>query len=111
AVHLDAFGNFTKDEGKAMADIIHGIAPDAQVQVIDIQSADLNFFQNAMNAVFAQSAIARAIDDLHNAGCDIIVDDLGVASEPYSSSTIDIALDHAYLDGVAYFTAAGNDKL
>ena len=85
------------DEGRAMAQIIHDIAPGA---AIDFDTGDPG----------AQGT-ADAIDALRAAGCEIIVDDLGwgVAAEP-TGGVIDQAIDTAYGDGIMYVTAAGNDR-
>jgi hypothetical protein len=84
------------DEGRAMAQIIHSIAPDAQI-VFD-------------SGAGGQASIAAAIQALQNAGCNIIVDDLIPDQEPMYElgSPVETAIDAAVSAGVTYFTAAGN---
>ncbi|MEO2131570.1 MAG: S8 family serine peptidase [Microbacterium sp.] len=86
------------DEGRAMAQLVHGIAPGAEI-------------------VFAtgyagRDATADAILDLADAGADIIVDDLGFADEPYyQQSVISLAITQVRDQGVAYYSSAGNSGL
>jgi hypothetical protein len=83
------------DEGRAMAQLVHGIAPGAEI-------------------VFAtgyagRDATADAILDLADAGADIIVDDLGFADEPYyQQSVVSLAIAQVRDQGVAYYSSAGN---
>ena len=85
------------DEGRAMAQIIHDIAPAA---AIDFATGD------ASPAVFA-----TAVQALQAAGCQIIVDDEGFdPSQEVSGGVMDQAIDAAVDAGVTYVTAAGNDR-
>jgi hypothetical protein len=86
------------DEGRAMLQLIHDIAP----------GANLGFH----TAVFGGLAgFASGIRELADAGCTIIVDDIRYASQPfYQDGPVTNAIDDvATNDGVAYFSSAGND--
>lgn len=91
------------DEGRAMAQIVHAIAPGA---VIDFASGYALTGQES-----TQQSIADAIASLVAAGCQVIVDDTGPFPEAAVGSPIEQALDQAVSDGVVYITAAGNDGL
>src|SRR5579862_1295197 len=84
------------DEGRAMMELIHQIAP----------GASLAFY----SATQSESAFANGITALTNAGCNIIVDDVSYLDEPFfQDGTIAQAVNAAAARGVAYFTAAGNE--
>jgi hypothetical protein len=86
---------FCIDEGRAMLQIIHDVAP----------GADL-LFQTGIDGV---AAYANAIANLAATGADIIVDDLLIINEPmFQDGVVAQAVDAAVAGGVAYFTAAGN---
>lgn len=83
------------DEGRAMAQIIHDMAPDASIR-----------FCSGFNGFFN---FAECIDDLVAAGCDVIVDDVGYSNEAYfQDDLIALAANRAAAAGVAYFSSAGN---
>lgn len=83
-----------KDEGRAMAQLVHGIAP----------GAELLFAAGASIA-----GMADAILDLADAGADIIVDDLGFAGEQYyQQSIISVAIAQVRERGIAYYSSIGN---
>lgn len=84
------------DEGRAMAELIHRIAPGAQI-----------LFHTATNG---QADFAAGIAALVAAGCQVIVDDVAYLNEPFfqSGGTVQSAVAQAVADGVSYFTAAGN---
>ena len=86
---------FCVDEGRAMLQIIHDVAP----------GADL-LFQSGIDGV---AAYANAIANLAANGADIIVDDLLIINEPmFQDGIVAQAVDAAVAGGVAYYTAAGN---
>lgn len=88
----DAFGS---DEGRAMLQIVHDVAP----------GADLLFH----TANGGQTNFASGIRDLAKAGADVIVDDIIYLAEPfYQDGLISRAIDDVVAKGVSYFTAAGN---
>ncbi|MDH5305218.1 MAG: FG-GAP-like repeat-containing protein [Gammaproteobacteria bacterium] len=86
---------FCVDEGRAMLQIIHDVAP----------GADL-LFQSGIEGI---AAYANAIANLAANGADIIVDDLLIINEPmFQDGIVAQAVDAAVAGGTTYFTAAGN---
>jgi RTX calcium-binding nonapeptide repeat (4 copies)/Subtilase family len=87
---------FRTDEGRAMLQIIHDVAP----------GADLLFH----SAAGSEASLAEAVRSLVKAGADIIVDDLG-SSDPvlFQDGAAAQAVTEAANQGVIYFSAAGND--
>jgi len=84
------------DEGRAMMQIIHAVAPGAQLA-----------FHTASNS---EADFAAGITQLQQAGAKIIVDDEGYPDEPFfQDGVVAQAVDAAAAAGVAYFSAAGND--
>lgn len=95
------------DEGRAMAQIIHDVAPGARIA----------FYSASGEAEFAQAVQTLALpvgqqDALghHGAGAQIIVDDISFFGEPlFQEGIAGEAIDDAVENrGVAYFSAAGN---
>ncbi|MCB0768436.1 MAG: hypothetical protein KDB95_14600, partial [Flavobacteriales bacterium] len=83
------------DEGRAMLQIVHDVAP----------GADLAFRTGFLGAV----DFAKGIRDLQEAGCDVIVDDISYISEPFfRDGVVAQAVDEVTALGVSYFSAAGN---
>jgi subtilisin family serine protease len=84
------------DEGRAMMQIIHDVAPGAS--------------QAFYTAFESQEDFAAGIRALAKAGSRVIVDDIIYFAEPmFEDGIIAQAVDDVYRDGVAYFTSAGND--
>jgi len=84
------------DEGRAMLQIVHDVAP----------GASLAFH----TAVEGEADFANGITALAAAGAQVIADDVGYFSEPFfQDSLVGQAIDTAASHGVAYFSAAGND--
>lgn len=85
------------DEGRAMLQIIHDLAPGARLQ-----------FATANTGIFA---FAKNIRALHAAGSNIIVDDVAYLAEPfYQDGPISVAASDVVNEGALYFTAAGNSN-
>lgn len=85
------------DEGRGMAELIYDIAPDA----------DLAFY----TAFESQTDFAAGIIALQEAGCDVIVDDIGYLTEPYfQDGVISQAVDEVVLKGASYYSSAGNSS-
>ena len=94
-VLLDEAPGFGSDEGRAMAEIIHDVAPGAQLAF--------------HSANFGQASFAQGILDLQKAGCNVITDDIIYLAEPmFQDGIIAQAVDAVKKTGVSYFTAAGN---
>ncbi|MDH3978094.1 MAG: PKD domain-containing protein [Gammaproteobacteria bacterium] len=83
------------DEGRAMLQIVHDLAP----------GADLMF----SSGMGGKAEYASAISSLATAGADVIVDDLLYLNEPmFQDGIVAQAVDAVVGDGVAYYSAAGN---
>jgi hypothetical protein len=84
------------DEGRAMLQIVHAVAP----------GAGLSFYSPTTEADFATGVQALA-----TAGAKVIADDLGFFDEPFfQDGLLANAVDAVEANGVAYFSAAGNDS-
>ncbi len=85
------------DEGRAMAQLVHGVAP----------GAELLFATAGAN----EAAYADNIRRLVKAGADIIVDDAMFPDEPlYQEGVVGTAAREAYELGVLYLSAAQNQS-
>jgi hypothetical protein len=75
-----------EDEGLAMAEIVHEIAPGAHIIFCTGETAGQDVTESSMSS---------AINQLRNAGCDIICDDLFELSQPFyqPGDLIDQAID------------------
>ena len=84
------------DEGRALLQIVHAVAP----------GASLAFHTGASSeADFADGIVALA-----TAGSKIIDDDIGYPDEPFfQDGIVAQAIDQVAATGVAYFSSAGND--
>ena len=96
------------DEGTAMMEIVHDLAPGAKL-----------YFATAFNGV---ASFAQNIKDLRAAGCDIIIDDVfyfdenpfvdgqtGAALSPSNGGLILQAVNDVTAAGALYFSSAGNE--
>jgi len=85
------------DEGRAMLQIIHDVAPGASLAFYTAENGEAGF--------------ANGIKALANTGhAKVIVDDVGYFREPFFQDGIEAqAIDTVVGQGVAYFSAAGND--
>jgi hypothetical protein len=86
---------FATDEGRAMLEIIHDVAP----------AAELAFHTaNGGEAVLASGIVA-----LKDSGCNVIVDDVIYLGEPFfQDGIVSQAVNQVAKAGVSYFSAAGN---
>jgi hypothetical protein len=84
------------DEGRAMLQIVHDIAP----------GAELAF----RTGYLGEQDMADGIRELAGeAGCDIIVDDLSYITEPFfRDGVVSQAIDQVVGEGVTFFSSAGN---
>lgn len=84
------------DEGTAMAEIIHDLAPGAQLFAVGPATS---------------AEMVTAIQWLVSQGCHVLVDDLLWAAQPYfEDGSIAVAAKNAVInDGRVFVTAAGND--
>ncbi len=84
------------DEGRAMSQIIHDVAPGAAIS-----------FHTAFTS---EEDFAAGISALADDGAKVIVDDVGYFDEPmFEDGVIAKAIDGVVARGVAYFSAAGNE--
>ncbi|MDB3923047.1 S8 family serine peptidase, partial [Luminiphilus sp.] len=84
-----------KGEGTAMLEIVHDLAPDAEL-----------LFHTGFPS---RTDIVSAIEALVGAGAKVIVDDLFFSSEfPFQDDVIARAAEDAIASGVHYFTSAAN---
>src|ERR1039457_2058465 len=85
----------TTDEGRAMMEIVHDVAP----------GSPLSFY----TAYGGQADFANGIKALASDGAKVIVDDVFYYAEPYfQDGIIAQAVDYVKGNGVAYFSSAGN---
>jgi hypothetical protein len=83
------------DEGRAMMQIVHDVAPDA----------NLSFY----TAFVSEQDFAAGILALANSGCSVICDDVGYFAEPfYQTGVVGNAIQTVEQEGVIYLTSAGN---
>lgn len=90
-------GTFGTDEGRAMAQIIHDVAP----------AAKLAFHAAPFSEAGFANGVLRLIQE---AGSDVVVDDIFYVREPFfQDGLIAQAADAANASGIVYVTSAGND--
>ena len=83
------------DEGRAMLENIHDVAPGANLAFATAEGGDLAFANN--------------IEALQKAGANIEVDDARYPDEPmFQDGVISQAVNTVVNDGVTYFSSAGN---
>lgn len=84
------------DEGRAMMQLIHDVAPGTT--------------QLYHTAFATQANFANGILDLAAAGADVIVDDIIYLAEPmFQDGIVADAVDTVAANGVSYFSSAGNN--
>jgi hypothetical protein len=84
------------DEGRAMLQVVHDVAPGAGLAFYTAENGEADF--------------AAGIGKLAAAGARVIADDVGYFDEPfYQDGIVAQAIDAVNAQGVAYFSAAGND--
>jgi len=84
------------DEGRAMLQIVHDVAPGAALSFYTADNSEADF--------------ANGIGKLAAAGAKVIGDDVGYFDEPFfQDGIVAQAIDAVEAEGVAYFSAAGND--
>ena len=85
------------DEGTAMLEIIHDLAPRAALGFATANPTDAAFAQNIRDLRFG-------------AGCDVIVDDvLYFDEDPFQDGPVAQAVNDVIADGALYFSSAGNE--
>src|ERR1700733_4293165 len=90
------------DEGRAMLQIVHDVAPGASLAFYTGDNSEADF----ANGIGVLAAPVSA----GGAGAKVIADDLGYFDEPFfQDGIVAQAIDAVEANGVAYFSAAGND--
>jgi len=85
------------DEGRAMLQIVHDVAPGASLAFYTAEGS-------------SEADFAAGIGKLAAAGATVIADDVGYFDEPFfQDGILAQAIDAVEAKGVAYFSAAGND--
>jgi len=86
-----------EDEGRAMAQAVHDLAPGATLVFAEAFKGEIDF--------------AKQIRDLQAGGAEVIVDDIGYYEEPmYQDGRVAKAINDVTALGATYFSAAGNDN-
>jgi subtilisin family serine protease len=92
------------DEGRAMLQIVHDLAPHASLAFATAFSGELGFAENI-------ERLARPVS-AGGAGADVIVDDVGYFEEPFfQDGPVAAAINQVTSEGVTYLTAAGNENI
>ncbi len=97
------------DEGRAMAEIIHDVAPGADIAFYTAFGGQADFAQGIEALALPKNQ--STVKGVPGGGAQIIVDDVEYFDEPaLQSGIVGVAIDHVVKNrGVAYFSAAGND--
>jgi len=86
----------TGDEGSAMLEIVHDLAPGATLGFATAFNGEASFAQNIL--------------DLAADGCDVIVDDIIYLDEsPFQDGPVAQSVNTVTAAGVLYFSSAGNE--
>ncbi len=89
-------GSDYNDEGAAMMELIHDIAPNASLAFA--------------SGEYDQTTFAANITKLQQANCKITVDDVGYPDEPFfQDGPVAQAIRTGFNKGIAHFSAVGND--
>ncbi len=101
---LDDSSTEGEDEGRAMSQIVHDVAPGAKLAFA--------------TAFTGETAFAENIERLANppgkggAGAQVIADDVAYFDEPFfQDGPVSVAVNNVVGGGASYFSAAGNDNL
>ncbi len=97
------------DEGRAMAQLIHDIAPGAQIVFSAPVFPATDSLADQLAAMEGTADRIRELADPNRGGASIIVSDVFIAAEPaYQDGPIAQAIDQVSAGGVAFVAAAGN---
>jgi hypothetical protein len=92
------------DEGRAMLQIVHDLAPHAKLAFATAFESEESFAENI-------EALARPVAE-GGAGADVVVDDVAWFEEPFfQDGPIAVAINNVTDEGATYLSAAGNDNL
>ena len=103
SVLADDFTATGLDEGRAMLEVVHDLAPGAAFAFATAYGTDVN------PGIYGMADNIRALRDT---GAKIITDDVTYFDEPmFQKGPIDAAVDDVTASGVSYFSSAGNSNL
>lgn len=92
------------DEGRAMLQIVHDLAPHAKLAFATAFESEESFAENI-------ERLARPVS-AGGAGAQVIVDDVAWFEEPFfQDGPVAAAINKVTAEGVTYLTATGNDNL
>jgi len=93
------------DEGRAMAQIVHDLAPKERIGFATAQGGEVNFANN----IRALAGLPGAEHAVPGFKADVIVDDVVYHVEPFfQDGIVAQAVDEVAAAGVSYFSSAGN---
>ena len=93
------------DEGRAMAQIVHDLAPKARLGFATAMGGEINFANN----IRALAGFSSAPNAVAGFKADVIVDDIIYFAEPFfQDGIVAQAVDEVAAAGVSYFSSAGN---
>ena len=97
-------GDEPTDEGRAMLQIVHDVAPSASLAFATAFESETSFAENI-------ERLAKPLGE-SGAAADVIVDDVSWFEEPFfQDGPIAAAVNKVTAEGVVYFSAAGNNNL
>ncbi len=97
------------DEGRAMMQVIHDIAPGASLDFCTEFGTAADFANGIQGS---DTAFADAILALAAAGCKVICDDVTLGGDPwFQSGVVANAIQTVEEEGVTYLSCAGNSRL
>jgi hypothetical protein len=100
---LDKGAEFATDEGRALAQVVHDVAPGSELLFHTFLGKDEN------NFVANGDSFAKAVNALREMDVDIILNDASLLDPLVEDSVSAQAVDNAVNDGIVYLSAAGNN--
>ncbi len=101
---LDDTASSGADEGRAMAQIVHDLAPGAKLAFATAFTGELSFAANI-------ERLAEPVSE-GGTGAQVIADDVTYFDEPFfQDGPVSVAVNNVTGSGVSYFSSAGNDNL
>jgi len=101
---LDDSSTEGEDEGRAMSQIVHDVAPGAGLAFATAFNGETAFAQNI-------ERLAKPVGE-GGAGAQVIADDVAYFEEPFfQDGPVSVAVSNVVGGGASYFSAAGNDNL
>ncbi|MBE7211510.1 MAG: S8 family serine peptidase, partial [Gluconacetobacter diazotrophicus] len=104
-----------EDEGRAMLQIIHDVAPASPLAFASADISEAGFAANIIalsgspNSTYSIPT-SSGTKTVAGAGCKVVCDDVGYYDEPFfSDGPVAQAVDKASAAGAVYFSSAGND--